>query len=676
MMKSKSSFRRFHPRRITRFATLVAILLSSVFVWKVHNAQADSAPDWLRSAAQEKLGDYPKDTVAVVLLDERQTTVKDNGDIETRYRRAYKLLRPEARDEYGFVRVPFDNQTKITYLKAWTITPDGHEMEVKEKDAAEIGVSTYEVFSDNREKILSFPEANPGSVVGYEFAQKHRPFVLEDNWWFQVTIPVRTARFTLQLPPGWDFSTFWINYPEQKSQETAPNISVWELKDISAVEVEPDMPPWEVVGGRLGLKYFPRDPAIRGKTSGSWKDLGLWYDGLTRTSQTPSPDIKKKTAELTSGISDPLAKIKALSEYMQRQIRYAAIEIGIGGYQPHPASDVFAHQYGDCKDKATLLASMLNEIGVQSYYVIIDTDRGIVRPDYPSMRFDHMILAIRLDDKIPDGSLYAVITDEKLGRLLLFDPTNPYVPLGYLPSYLQASYALVVTPDGGALVQTPLLPPSTNRLLRTAKLDLSSQGNLTGEVQEVRWGGPAEQSREQFLETPPAKRTKVLEDFVGTFLNSFTLTGATVGNLEKYDDDLLLNYKFVVANYAKTAGNLLIVRPRVIGSKEAFIFNTENGKPRKYPIEFAEATRQDDVFDITLPAGYVVDELPPPVQAQCDYATYKSDVQVTGGTLHYKRTYEITSVHVPTQKLDEVRAFFRQVVADERSSAVLRRANP
>ncbi|HKN61517.1 MAG TPA: hypothetical protein VJW93_10085, partial [Candidatus Acidoferrales bacterium] len=85
---------------------------------------------------------------------------------------------------------------------------------------------------------------------------------------------------------------------------------------------------------------------------------------------------------------------------------------------------------------------------------------------------------------------------------------------------------------------------------------------------------------------------------------------------------------------------------------------------------------QDDVFDITLPAGYVVDELPPPVQAQCDYATYKSEVQVADGTLHYKRTYEINSVHVPTQKLEEVRTFFRQVAADERSSAVLRRANP
>ncbi len=335
MMKSKSSFRRFHPRRITRFATLVAILLTSVFVWKVHNAQADSAPDWLRSAAQES-GDYPKDTVAVVLLDERQTTVKDNGDIETRYRRAYKLLRPEARDEYGFVRVPFDNQTKITYLKAWTITPDGHEMEVKEKDAAEIGVSTYEVFSDNREKILSFPEANPGSVVGYEFAQKHRPFVLEDNWWFQVTIPVRTARFTLQLcRQAGTFPPFGLTIPTKLPGNRAKYQRLGAQGYFRRGSRAGHPHPWEVVGGRLGLKYFPRDPAIRGKTSGSWKDLGLWYDGLTRTSQTPSPDIKKKTAELTSGISDPLAKIKALSEYMQRQIRYAAIEIGIGGYQPH-----------------------------------------------------------------------------------------------------------------------------------------------------------------------------------------------------------------------------------------------------------------------------------------------------------------------------------------------------
>ena len=88
--------------------------------------------------------------------------------------------------------------------------------------------------------------------------------------------------------------------------------------------------------------------------------------------------------------------------------------------------------------------------------------------------------------------------------------------------------------------------PVSNREARP-----EAAGNLSGEVQEVRWGAPAEQNREQFLETPPAKRAKVVEDFVGNFLNSFTLTGASVGNLEKYDDNLTLDYKFVVQELRK-----------------------------------------------------------------------------------------------------------------------------
>ena len=100
------------------------------------------------------------------------------------------------------------------------------------------------------------------------------------------------------------------------------------------------------------------------------------------------------------------------------------------------------------------------------------------------------------------------------------------------------------------------------------------------------------------------------------------------------------------------------------------------GKPRKYPVEFHETTRQDDIFDITLPPGYVADELPKPVHAQCAYATYKSEVQVADNVLHYKRSYEITDLVVPADKLSELRDFFHQITADEKSSAVLHRANP
>ena len=262
--------------------------------------------------------------------------------------------------------------------------------------------------------------------------------------------------------------------------------------------------------------------------------------------------------------------------------------------------------------------------------------------------------------------------DPALGPLLFFDPTDTYVPLGYLPTFLQNNFGLVYGPKGGELIKLPLLPPPTNRLIRTGKLSLSASGSLDGAIQEVRWGAPAQEERSRFLGAPPANRTKLFEEYLGSSLSAFTLTKASIGNLDQYDQNLTLDYHVVVNGYAKTAGNLLILRPRVVGSKGSSILS---GKPRKYPIEFHDATRQDDVFDITLPAGFVVDELPKPVNAECPYGMYKSKVEVEDNTLHYTRTFEIKDVYVPTQKLDEVKSFLNQIAADERSSAVLRRAN-
>ena len=180
--------------------------------------------------------------------------------------------------------------------------------------------------------------------------------------------------------------------------------------------------------------------------------------------------------------------------------------------------------------------------------------------------------------------------------------------------------------------------------------------------------------REEYLEVPPTDRSKVLENFIGTFLTSFTLTNATLGNLNEYDQSLVLKYKFMAEGYAKMAGDLMIIRPRVLGSHDFNIEGLLNGKPRKYPIEFREATRQDDVFDITLPTGYVADDLPKPVNADCPYASYQSSVEISDGVLHYKRTYVLKDVTVPEGKVDEIRGFFHEVVNDEKSSAVLKRA--
>jgi len=663
-------------RRINAGSLIVAAAAALAFSSSPAKA-ADSAPDWLRSAAQEKLPDYDKETSAVILLDETQTTVRDNGEIDTLHRMAIRLLRPEAKREYGGTSVYFDKDERLTYLKAWTIEANGHEIAVGDKDAIEHGYLTDVEYEDVRVKSLPFPEVNPGNVVGFEYVKRERPYVFEDDWWFQDRSPVVTARFELQIPSGWEFTTSWFNHPEQEPQTAGSNHYVWEIKNLPGVEIEPDMPNWRAVAGWAGIKYFPRDPAMRAKSSGSWQDVGSWYANLTQSSRVASPQIKDKVSELTSGIPDTLGKMRALTDFMQRNIRYFAVEIGIGGYQPHPAAEVFAHKFGDCKDKATLLGSMLGEIGIETYYVLVHTHRGFVHPSYPSIAFNHAILAIRLPDSVSDAGLYAIVPNKKLGRLLIFDPTNERVPLGYLPWYLQQSDALLVTPDGGELISLPLLPSSTNRLLRTGKFTVTSNGALIGDVQELEWGGPAAREREQFLDAEPSKRSEIFDRFLANFLASFTLTGASLGNLEKYDDTLSLNYKFVSPGYANAAGDLLFLRPRIVGDKDTGMLRlfTEH-KPRQYPIEFDEATRQDDVFDITVPAGFVIDGLPQPVQADCDYASYRSETKFADGVLHYKRTFEIKDVMVPKEKLPVVRDFLQQVAADQQAAAVLRRATP
>jgi hypothetical protein len=664
------------PNRLTIRA--VALIAFAALVGLAVPARAsDTAPDWLRAAAQEKLPDYDKETNAVILLDERKVTVRDNGNIETLYRGAIRILREDGKRQYGGITVPFDKDTKISYLKAWTIESNGHELAVGDKDAFEQGYLTDTEYDDVKVKALPYPEANPGSVVGYEYMQRERPEILEDIWSFQRVVPVRRSRFSLQLPPGWEFTTRWGNHSELQPQSTGPNSYTWEVTDSPAIEIEPEMPPWTVIEGHMIVKYFPHDPKLRSKTSGSWNDIAVWYQNLIAPRRVATPEIKTKVAELTTGIQDPLEKIRALAAFAQRQIRYQAVEVGIGGHQPHAAGDVFTHRFGDCKDKATLLNTMLQEIGIESYNVMISPERGLVRPDFPLLVFGHSIVAIHLPDSIPDAGLYAVANDPQLGRLLFFDATEEYLPVGYLPSVLQDTDALVVTPNGGKLVHIPLSSPATNRMVRTARFDLSASGDLTGQVHETDWGGPAAAKRHEFIETQPAKRAEVFDSFLSAFLNNFHLTSASLGNLEQYDLNFAMDYKFVSARYANSAGDLLFVRPRVVGDKyTAMLALFAQHKPRKYPIQFDEATLQDDVFDITLPAGYTVDGLPKPVTAECPYASYKSETNVSDGVLHYKRTFEIKDVSVPTEKLADVREFLQQVAADQQSSVVLRKATP
>jgi hypothetical protein len=619
---------------------------------------------------------HDEKTDAVLLYAEENLTVLSPDKFRTVVRRAYKILRPSGR-HHGTVVVPFDFLSqKITSIHGWCIPTDGKDYEVKDRDAVEeafLKDESIELYSSARIKVLAIPAPDPGNIVGYEYVKERRPLILQVDWDFQGTDPVRESHYSIALPPGWEHKESWVNYPESKAQDAGGGQWQWTLQDVKEIREESDMPPWKGVAGRMVVTLFPPGGAAA-KSAPGWHELGKWQSDLASGRLDPSPEIKQEVTTLTASAPTPLAKMRAIADFMQREIRYVAIELGIGGWQPHPAPQIFAHRYGDCKDKATLMSSMLREIGVDSYYVVINTERGSVTPETPpALVFNHVILAIKVPESDTDLPLIATLHHPKLGRLLFFDPTSEITPFGDIPGQLQANYGLLVTPDGGELVQLPVQTPNMNGIRRIGKLTLSASGTLQGDVDEWRVGDSAASQRSLFTSVQKSSdEVKPVERLLADSLSTYQLTGATVSNIKEKDAPFLWHYSFQAPNYAKNAGSLLLVRPRVLGRKASALLETP--EPRRYPIEFDAPEEDRDVFEITLPPGYVVDDLPPAVDADYPFASYHAKTEVVGNVLRYHRTYEVKELSVPANKAEELRKFYRIIASDERNTAVLKPA--
>ena len=639
-------------------------------------AAAADAPSWMHAAAAAPVPAHDDKADAVEMYSERVVTVQSADKIKTLVREVYKILRPGGRD-LGTVVIPFHSQTKISNLRGWCIPAQGKDFEVKEKDSAEAAMPAIpgsELITDVRVKLLHIPAPEPGNIVGYEYEQENHPFVLQDIWYFQGLQPARESHYTLQLPPGWEYKASWLNHAEIAPTAAGNNRWQWMLNAVAPIKSESDMPPRRGIEGQMILSFVP--PGGAGKAFSNWRDMGLWYDELSRARREISPDIKQKVAALTSSEPTPLAKMQVLARFVQRDVRYVAIELGIGGYQPHPAAEVFTHRYGDCKDKATLMSTMLKEIGIDSYFVIINSERGAVIPEMPAHlgAFDHAILAIQLPADLNDSSLLAVVQRPKLGRLLFFDPTDELTPLGSLSGPLQANYGLLVAPEGGELLELPQLAPTTNGVLRSAKLTLTPTGTLSGEIKEVRLGDHAAAQRAALKSvTKDVDRIKPIETLLARSLSSYRLTKASITNLDKTDLPFEFDYSLVAENYAKSAGSLLFVRPRVVGVKSSDLLETK--EPRQYPVVFEGPSRDTDTFEIVMPPGYEVDELPAPFDMEVGFASYHSKVQVSGNVLKYTRTFEIKEPVVPLAKIEELKKLYRAIAGDERNTAVLRPAS-
>jgi hypothetical protein len=660
-------------KSVSRFLIFAACCAAALF--GSHSAAAkdkgDLLPQWASDVAQTPTPAGAKDAPTVILFREYLEAVDAQGRAVERKREAIRILQPQARDQV--CAVWYDVDEKINYFRAWTLGADGRQYQAKDTDffdhgADSEGIVTSILLDSHKARVVHPPATDVGATVFCESEELKAPWDREMDWDIQETVPLALEALEIDLPPGLNYSDAWHRFPPVKPVEVAPNHWRWEIKNMPALDlrdVKASLDP-EALDARMYVQWG--DAAVAGVDS-EWRALGLWYTNLESHRADPSPEITAESQQLVAGAPDFFTKLTDITEYIQKNVRYFVVERGIGGFQSHFAGDIFRNRYGDCKDKTTLLISMLQAVGIQAHYVLVDDRRGVVDPDAPSLYGDHMITAIEIPTDVKDPRLLAITTGKDGKRYLIFDPTNEHTPVGNLPYYLQGSYGILSAGDQSQLIPLPVLAPDSNGTDEKGAFTLSADGSLSGSVDTLHTGSAGADFRWILKYTDDKERLEFWEKYVGQDLPNVTLTSFQFVQPTSLAKPLEFHYKVIVPNYAHQAGPLLLVRPRVVDDL-AVPFDD---KPRQLPINLTATGDWHDSFDITLPPGYVVDETPDPVDVDMDFASYHSTTTAKGNVLHYERDYVVRQVEIPPDKAADFRKLESAILFDEKGAAVLKK---
>jgi len=648
-----------------RFTTLLLFVLLSA---SSSLALGEDAPSWLRQAATQPVPTYDKKVSTVVLVDNSTITVGEDGQITTVSTYAIRILNREGSDE-AVAAVGYETDTgKVKDFHAWLIKASGQVKSYGKDETIDQGDSN-DVYNESRvKKIVAVSDSEPGAVFGYQTTTETRPYFYQSTWHFQGAAPVISSRLTLTLPAGWRATSVTFNHAEVTPATSGTTYS-WELRDLPALEWEPASPTLSNLAPRVSVKYFPvegvKNPGLR--SFESWSDVSRWYSDLSDSQAAPDERIAAKARELTAGATTELDKIRAIGRYAQN-IQYISIQIGVGRWRPHSASEVLAKSYGDCKDKANLMRAMLKSLNIQSYPVLIFSgDSTYVHEAWISPgQFNHCIIAIKVSNETKAAT---VITHPALGRLLIFDATDDNTPVGDLPEDEQGSFALIAAGDEGTLIRMPETSPESNSVERRIEATLSADGSLNATVRERATGQRAVDYRREFRNLSRPEYVKRVESRI-----SRGATAAQVSKVEPVDKSIEgrfdLDIEFSALAYGQLMQDrLLVFKPALVSRREA-VFLTD--AVRRHPIVL-DPHAFTETIHLKLPAGFLVDELPDPLSIDGPFGSYKTTYEVKDNVLLFTRVLAQRGGTIPAAQYQIVRSFFERIRAAEQAPVVLAR---
>jgi tetratricopeptide (TPR) repeat protein/transglutaminase-like putative cysteine protease len=620
-----------------RFYLLLVLLM--VLMWALTAVNAQTSP----SPSVPAKADFSQDAA---VIEEMSTTIAfDNDGSLTRVQSSRVRVQTDGGvQQWGLLNFPFQSATQVVEIDYVRVhKPDGSILitppdNVQDLDAEITRSAPF--YSDLREKHVAVKGLGKGDVLEYKAHWRSTKPLIPGQFWFTYNFQhegiVLAERLEISVPAGRAVKVKGPQDIQTVSTAAGSRTYTWTYSKLHNVQV-PGSDLKKQTQAALGR--LPA-PDVQISSFQTWDEVGRWYWNLQKDRIEPSPAIRAKAAELTKGMADDSAKVRALYSFVSLQYRYIGIAFGIGRYQPHAADDVLTNSYGDCKDKHSLLASLLQASGITLYPALISSSWKL-DPDVPSpAQFDHII------GYLPQG---------KDGVWL--DTTPEVAPFGNLMMVLRDKQALVMSAEKQAqLITTPADLAAPGSVVFKIDGKLADNGTFDAKVEDTMRGDREIPLRSAFRRVPQSQWKDLVQGISQALGYAGTVSDVTASTPESMTEPFRFSYTYNRKNYPDwsdhhfTVPGLPFFMPPL---KDDATDPVWLGSPEEIVSE----------SKVEVPKGYNL-QVPSNVNLKYDFAEYHATYSQDHGVLSAKRLLVIKLHEVPVASFDDYRSFVKKLQDD------------
>ena len=386
----------------------------------------------------------------------------------------------------------------------------------------------------------------------------------------------------------------------------------------------------------------------------SWNDVAGWYANLTKDIIKPGKQLKD-FIKITASKKTKLEKIKSIYDFVAKRIRYVGYEFGIDGYKPSDVNAIFKNRLGDCKDHATLFASMLNRIGVKAYPVLIPTTEiPNMNPNIPTpFVFDHEITAIKL----------------KSGKFIFADTTSNVTTFGDLPPMDQGRNVLIIVGGKAVIARTPIFPPSKNYISDKEYASVYANGNIKVRA-VINYGGAYDMYKRYLYSSisEKKKRNGVLKNIMSIAPDA-KLINYSFENGDSMTKPYIEKFSFTAKKYAGKNGKKIMVRIPLRTRNELAKITALN--KRKYPIKFGYNFSEKTAVKINFPKGCKIIYTPQSVNFKNKVGSFKTAYSIKNGALIFNSIFSVFGYKIKPANYAAAKKLFNYTIKTLASQVII-----